>query len=118
MTDQPRHPDQFDYDEQDAAGDQDESYIAPDAPMAVQSRGTTAKEQREGETFAERDRHTTPEVWERPLEESAAVHQLVQPGDDDVAEIDLEAQLLARELDLQEGVDLANEDAAVHERPE
>jgi hypothetical protein len=118
MTDQPRHPDLFGYDEQDSVGDQDETYIAPDAPMGVQSHGTTSREQRRGETFEDRDRHTSAEVWERDIREPNDIQQLTQPGDEDVTDLDEEAAMLARESPHQADVDIAAEEAAMHEDPQ
>ncbi|HEX8804005.1 MAG TPA: hypothetical protein VF743_07420 [Acidimicrobiales bacterium] len=40
----------------------------PDRPLAVDKPGVTEQEERAGETVEERDRHTEPEVWERPLQ--------------------------------------------------
>lgn len=113
MTDQPRYPDVFGYDEQDPAGDQDETYIAPDEPMGAHSFGNTVAEERAGETFAERDDHTSAEVWERSERDVGdGVHALVQPGDEDVDLTDDEAALVA--LERRQAADLAAEEQAMH----
>ena len=91
MSDQPTEPDIFNYDEQDPAGDQDDSYSAPDEPMGAHSVGVTAAEGRLGETLAERAKHERPEV-SQPL--TGGVGRLLQPGDEDVDLEDTEADVV------------------------
>ncbi len=118
MSNQPTQPDQFDYLEQDTAGDQEgATYVAPDQPMGAQNFGTTASEERAGETFQYRDKHTNPEVWEdAPTESGEAVGRLVQPGDEDVDLVDDETAAVASDsgdMGLAEG-DMSAEEAAMH----
>jgi len=107
-------PDTFDSLEQDTAGDTgDASYIAPDEPMAVHAYGTTRAEERAGETFAERTKHTNPDFDEGDLAESVdTVGRLIQPGDEDVDAIDDEASVVAWAVG--DDADLSAEEAAMH----
>lgn len=115
MSRQPIEPGKFDYDEQDIAGDgPDSTWIPPDEPMGSHSHGITAAEQREGETFQQRDRHTDPEVFERGITEPVLpVGRLVQPGDEDVDVIDSEAGSLATDSGEDDG-DMSAEEVAMH----
>lgn len=42
----------------------DEGFSPPEQPRGVTAKGITAEEQREGETFAERDRQHEPDVFD------------------------------------------------------
>lgn len=117
MSTQPKKPDQFDYIEQDPAGDQDgASYIAPDEPMGSHNFGTTAAEERAGETFAYRDKHTNPEVWEEEQVVSGEpVGRLVQPGDEAIDVTDDEATSVALDShDMGDEGGMTAEEAAMH----
>jgi len=100
--------------EQDSVGDgEDGGYIPPDEPMGVQSFGTTVAEQRAGESFDQRSRHTTNEFDEADLAEPIEeVGQLVAPGDEDVDASDTEAAVIAWEQGA--GDELSAEEAAMH----
>ena len=116
MSDQPTQPDKFDYLDEEPAGDGlTASYVAPEEPMGVQSFGTTAAEQRLGETFQQRVKHMNPETWARGRTEidlERRVGRIVQPGDEDVNLADLEASTVAwRSNDVSE---LTAEEAAMH----
>ncbi len=107
-------PDVFSSLDQDVAGDvDDDSWSPPDEPMGSHAYGTTLEEERAGEPFEIRDRHTLPEVGEHPYSYTASrVGRLVQPGDEDVDDIDDESNVIAREQD--DGGDDSAEEAAMH----
>ena len=67
----------------------------PDRPLGVNDEGVTGVEQLGGESFAERDARTRPEVWEegRSPRRNGSV-ELV--GDQDVGEVDTEGQSVGR----------------------
>lgn len=115
---QPTHPDKFDYLEQDAAGDQDsDTYIPPDEPMGSHAYGTTLAEERAGETFDERTKHTNSEVFDDETgptdpSEGEAVGRLVQPGDEAIDAVDEESNTVASEDG--EMDDLTAEESAMH----
>jgi len=108
-------PDQFNSLEQDVAGDvDDDSYVAPDEPMGVHAYGTTVAEQRSGETFDQRSKHTNPEFDGSELEsDERKVGRMVQPGDEDVDLRDDEATVIA--LDQGSDDDMSAEERAMHE---
>jgi hypothetical protein len=54
----------------------------PDDPLAVDDEGVTGVEQLGGESFAERDERTEPEVWERPGDDERADAVVELVGDD------------------------------------
>jgi hypothetical protein len=114
MSDQPTNPDEFDYEDEDPAGDgETASYTAPDEPLGSHAFGTTSAEEREGESFDSRDRHTNPEVFERDAYVASDVGHLVQPGDEDVDAIDLETNTVAMD-EGDDDEDLSAEEAAMH----
>lgn len=120
MSDTPTQPDQFDYlDEDIGAGDgPDSTYIAPDEPMGSHSVGVTAEEERRGETFDERTKHTTPEVWERPIGDGEPpLGTLVTAGDHDVDDVDDESNVVATDAGYGVGSPSA-EEAAMHRTEE
>lgn len=61
--------------------DRGEPLIPADSPMAVQAFGTTAEEQRRGESFDRRLAEEEPDAGERPGRE---------PGDEEEADVDAE----------------------------
>ena len=65
----------------------------PDAPLAADDQGVTGLEQLGGESVADRDARTEPEVWERPppVDERAPVLQ----GDAEPGAVDDEKDLVA-----------------------
>src|SRR5688572_29969210 len=97
MSRQPTQPGQFDYDQQDIAGDgPDSTWIPPDEPLGSHAHGLTAAEERMGETFQQRDKHTNPEVFEtQEAVDESAVGRLLQPGDEDVDLTDEESNTVA-----------------------
>jgi hypothetical protein len=100
--------------DQDDAGDvSDSSYIPPDEPLGSHAFGTTAAEQREGEGFDRRSRHTQPEDVDNPGYDPELAGQLVQPGDEDVDMVDEEANVIAIDEE-RTGSDLSAEEAAMH----
>jgi hypothetical protein len=72
-------PDQSgeDFDDELLAGE-----FPPDDPLAVDDEGVTGVEQLGGESFAERDERTEPEVWERPGDDERADAVVELVGDD------------------------------------
>jgi hypothetical protein len=54
----------------------------PDEPLAVDDQGVTGVEELGGESFAERDERTEPDVWERPDEAGQADAGVELVGDD------------------------------------
>jgi hypothetical protein len=100
-------------DQDDNVGDSDDTYIPPDEPLGSHSFGTTANEQREGEGFARRMKHTQSEDLDNPAADPTRAGQLVQRGDEDVDAFDDEAAAVAS--DQGEGLgDLSAEEAAMH----
>jgi hypothetical protein len=110
----------------------DEGYSPPDRPWAVESRGTTAAEQHEGETLDERLAHELPDVavpegdgvgdlsgsdGELLDEEVGArrAGRLVAP--DEGAHADLEKDLIAGDVGIN-GAAASAEEAAVHIVPD
>jgi len=108
-------PDIFNKYDEDEAGDVgDEGYTAPDEPMASHAYGTTLEEERAGETFAERDKHTIDEFDEDDLAEvTDSIGHLSAPGDEDVDAIDSEAAMVASDEGAEDD-DLSAEEAAMH----
>lgn len=104
--------DLFNTEDQDLAGDGD-TYIPPDEPLGAKSFGTTLREEREGEGFARRMRHTQPEDVDNPGFDPTRAGQLVQPGDEDVDDIDDESNTIAIDQ-LRDSNDLSAEEAAMH----
>lgn len=107
--------DVFSTEDQDAeVGDTDNTYIPPDEPLGAQSFGTTSAEERSGEGFARRMKHTLSEDQDNPGADPTRAGQLVQPGDEDVDVFDDEATVIA--TDQGEGFegDLSAEEAAMH----
>src|SRR5690348_8650947 len=88
------NPDLFNREDQDPAGDSEDTYIAPDEPLGAQSWGITAAEEREGETFNQRSKHINAEDDDMGADPTR-VGQLVQPGDEDVDDIDDETNTIA-----------------------
>jgi hypothetical protein len=55
----------------------------PDEPLAAEDEGVTWAEELGGESFAERDERTEPEVWEEPADqEDVSKPDVVLVGDD------------------------------------
>ena len=54
----------------------------PDDPLAADDEGVTALEELGGESFAERDERTEPEVWERPGDDEQPDTVVELVGDD------------------------------------
>jgi hypothetical protein len=54
----------------------------PDDPLAADDEGVTGVEQLGGESFAERDERTEPEVWERPGDDAPPDPVVELVGDD------------------------------------
>jgi hypothetical protein len=54
----------------------------PDEPLAVDDEGVTGVEQLGGESFAERDERTEPDVWEQPVGAEGADTGVELVGDD------------------------------------
>jgi hypothetical protein len=54
----------------------------PDNPLAVDDEGVTALEELGGESFAERDERTEPEVWEPPGDDEQPDTVVELVGDD------------------------------------
>ena len=115
MSKQPIEPDLFDNFEEDPAGGSDAAaYSPPEEPMGAQTYGTTASEERAGETFGQRDKHTNPDVFDEALREtSAPIGRLVQPGDEEVDLTDNEANTVAWDTGEDDG-DLSAEESAMH----
>jgi hypothetical protein len=72
----------------------------PDRPMAVEDEGVTGVEQLGGESFAERDERSEPEIWEQPRADGG-VSRGPEPGvelagDEEVGVGDDEATMVAR----------------------
>jgi hypothetical protein len=101
-------------DQDDSVGDSDDTYIPPDEPLGSHSFGTTAAEERQGEGFARRTKHTNAEDIDNPAADPTRAGQLVQPGDTDVDDIDDETNVIA--IDEGAGLegDLSAEEAAMH----
>jgi hypothetical protein len=107
--------DLFDSEDQDEnIGDSDDTYIPPDEPLGSHSFGTTSTEERLGEGFERRTKHTKPEDQDNPAADPTRVGQLVQPGDEDVDAYDDESNVIA--VDEGEGFegDYSAEEAAMH----
>jgi len=115
MSKQPTGPDRSNYEEQDVTGDgPDSTWIPPDEPMGSHSYGTTTNEQRRGETFDNRQRHTIPEVFDLDIHEPVPpVGRLLQPGDEDVSSTDEEATTVAFDQGEDDG-DMSAEESAMH----
>jgi hypothetical protein len=54
----------------------------PDEPLAADDEGVTALEELGGESFAERDERTEPEVWEQPAGAEGSDRGVELVGDD------------------------------------
>lgn len=104
----------------------DEGFSPPEAPRGVNAKGTTAREEIEGETLDERIEQEEPEVW-ADVEEEADADILDGPvggevgeersgrlmAPDEGAHEDVDAEMTAED----EGIDGAGasaEEAAVH----
>lgn len=104
----------------------DEGFSPPEAPRGVNAKGTTAREEIEGETIDERIEQEEPEVW-ADVEEEADADILDGPvggevgeersgrlmAPDEGAHEDVDAEMTAED----EGIDGAGasaEEAAVH----
>jgi hypothetical protein len=110
----PEPVDRFDSEEQDTAvGDDAETYIAPDEPFGVHAHGITTAQQRQGETFVDRERHTQPEDLDNPGWDATRSGQLVQPGDEDIDVSDDESNTVALDAGQIDG-DISAEEAAMH----
>lgn len=106
--------DLFNSDDQDPAGDAEGTYIPPDEPLGAQSFGTTRAEERQGEGFDRRSRHTTSEDVDNPSFDPTRVGQLVQPGDEDIDSWDDEATAVATDEGVGIEGDYSAEEAAMH----
>ena len=71
----------------------------PDRPLAVDDQGVTGVEQLGGESFADRDDRTEPEVWERPAGASGDQGGVELVGEHDVGEPDDEKDLVGELAD-------------------
>lgn len=111
MSQQPKHPDLFDSENEDPAGDPPSgTYVAPDQPMGAQSYGTTAAEMRRGEPISEREKHVeSEELIDLDAEHLGVV---TQKGDNDVDDVDDDAGMFGQFAG-DEG-DLSAEEAAMH----
>lgn len=112
-------------DEQDADAVLDEGYSPPERPVAMTGFGTTAAEQRRGESLDQRLAQEEPEVWAAevapggPAQEGELPAQvgdrragrLVEP--DEGVRGDTEADAVARDVGIDSGAASA-EEAAVH----
>jgi hypothetical protein len=107
------NPDLFNSEDQDPAGDAEGTYIPPDEPLGSQSWGTTAEEEREGETFNQRSKHMNAEDDDMG-NDSTRAGQLVQPGDEDVDGIDDESNTVALDEGFSVDGDYSAEEAAMH----
>lgn len=106
-------PDIFNKVDTDEVGDvDDDSYIPPDQPMGSHAFGTTAAEERSGETYEQRDRHTLPEVDEDIEEDQQLVGRLVQDGDNDIDDVDDETNAIAVDQGMDD--DMSAEERAMH----
>jgi hypothetical protein len=101
-------------DQDENVGDSDNTYIPPDEPLGSHAFGTTLAEEREGEGFARRMKHTKSEFEDNPGADPTRAGQLVQPGDEDVDAYDDESNVIA--VDQGEGFegDYSAEEAAMH----
>ena len=78
----------------------------PDEPLGADDEGVTELEELGGESFAERDERTEPEVWERSAGDEASDPGVELVGDDaGVAddEADLVGERVGTELEDEEG---------------
>ncbi|HET9610105.1 MAG TPA: hypothetical protein VFP06_10890 [Acidimicrobiales bacterium] len=71
----------------------------PDRPLAVDDQGVTGVEQLGGESFADRDGRTEPEVWERPAGAAGDQGGVELVGEHDVGEPDDEKDLVGELAD-------------------
>lgn len=71
----------------------------PDRPLAVDDQGVTGVEQLGGESFADRDDRTEPEVWERPAGAAGDQGGVELVGEHDVGEPDDEKDLVGELAD-------------------
>lgn len=104
----------------------DEGISPPEQPRGVTAKGITAEEQREGETFAERDRQHEPDVFDE-LEAEAETDTPDDPASSEVgtkragrllapdegAHEDTDAELVASDEGIS-GAGASAEEAAVH----
>jgi hypothetical protein len=113
---------------QDEPANDDEGIMVPrDHPRAESHWGTTANEERRGESVALRATQELPEVSADDIDErfadddadlaGAAAGQLLQPGDEDVDLEDTDPSMVASQgagRRTGDGVALSAEEAAVH----
>lgn len=89
----------------------DEGIIPPgEHPRAVDEFGTTAEEQRRGESLAQRQAQLTPETQPAP---TSSPGRLVADGDEGPTDVDAEKDMVARAVD-QAGTAPSAEEAAIH----
>jgi hypothetical protein len=86
-----------DSDQQTAEGLDDEKLsdeYPPDKPLAVEDQGVTGVEQLGGESVADRDDRTEPEVWEQATPPPAATGPVLE-GEPEPGAVDDEKDLVA-----------------------
>lgn len=85
----------------------------PERPMGAEDEGVTGVEQLGGESLAERDERTEPELWERPRAAGETDPGVELAGDEEVGQVDDESTMVARsaeDTDARDAGALASDD--------